>query len=363
MEEGELLGGAPLARSFTVAELATIAGVSRETIHAWEAEGRLGEVARDEANRRAYGFENAARALDLSGRGVRRRISIVNQKGGVGKTTTVFSLTAAFAEMGRRVLAVDLDAQANLTSSFGYEPDALDLTSEDLLTDEAVAAEDVILETAIEGIHLVPADIRLCGVDVQIHDRLMREYILARKLSHLYDSYHTILFDCPPNLSKATINALVASQEVVVPVETQAYSIKAVGDLTHTFELLKARMGHALRVWILPTKVDRRVRLAADFLAALEQNFAGCLLDPISVDATVVKAPMVYEPVVRSFPSSRVAQEYRRLARFLAATDPERESWIASRSGIVALDDGEPDDGSAEQEPEVEGDEPAISAG
>jgi chromosome partitioning protein len=346
-----------LARTYTVGELASLAGVSRDTVHAWEAAGRLGPVARDEMGRRAYGFENATRAVDLGGRGVRRRISVVNQKGGVGKTTTVFTLAGALAEMGRRVLAVDLDAQANLTSSFGYEPDTLDLTSEDLIVDESVAAEDVILETAIDGLHLIPADIRLCAVDVKINDMLMREHILTRKLRHLFDAYHAIVFDCPPNLSKTTINALLASQEVLVPVETQSYSIKAVGDLSHTFTLLKAKMGHSLKVWILPTKVDRRVRLATEFLASLEQNFAGCLLDPISADATVLKAPMVYEPVVRCFPSSRSAQEYRRLARFVAANDQERDLWMNAR-GKDGDDAVEPTDDEAD-----EGDRAAVSAG
>jgi chromosome partitioning protein len=346
---------APLGRTYTVAELASLAGVSRETIHAWEAQGRLGEVAHDDANRRAYGFENAATAVDLGGKGVRRRISVVNQKGGVGKTTTVFTLAAALAELGRRVLAVDLDAQANLTSSFGYEPDSLDLTSEDLITDESVAAEDVILETAIEGVHLIPADIRLCGVDLKINDQFMREHILTKKLEHLFETYHPVVFDCPPNLSKTTINALVASQEVIVPVETQSYSIKAVGDLTHTFTLLQLKMGHSLKVWILPTKVDRRVKLAADFLAALEQNFAGCLLDSISADATIVKAPLVYEPVVRSFPASRSAQEYRRLARFVASSDAERDSWMGTRAM------GQDDEG-IDPAPDASG-ESAVSAG
>jgi chromosome partitioning protein len=319
-----------MGKSYTLAELASLAGVSRDAVSTWESEGRLGEVPRDETNRRVYGFDQAAKAIALGGKTTRRRVSVVNQKGGVGKTTTVFTLAAACAELGRRVLAVDLDAQANLTSSFGYDPDTLDLTSENLITEEPVSAEDVILETAIDGVHLIPADIKLCGVDIKIHDMFMREYILKNKLEHLFDTYQVILFDCPPNLSKITINALVASQEVVVPVETQSYSIKAISDLTNTFSLLKAKMNHLLKVWILPTKVDRRIRLANDFLAALEQNFGGNLLDPISVDSNIIKAPMIYEPVTRSFPNSRAAKEYLRLGRFVTSTDAERLAWVTA---------------------------------
>jgi chromosome partitioning protein len=317
-----------MSRTYTLGELASLAGVTRDVAEGWEAQGRLGDVPKDDATGRpAYGFAHAERAVALGGRTTRRRFSVVNQKGGVGKTTTVFSLAGAFAEIGRRVLAIDLDAQANLTSSFGYDPDTLELTSENLVTEEEVAPEDVILETGVEGVHLIPADIRLCSVDVKIHEMYMREYILVNKLRRLFDHYHVVLFDCPPNLSKVTINALIASQEVIVPVETQSYSIKAISDLTNTFALLKAKLDHALRAWILPTKVDRRVRLANDFLAALDRHFGAALLDPIGLDANVVKAPMIYEPIVRSFPASRAARDYVRLAKFLALPDAERDAY------------------------------------
>jgi len=252
----------------------------------------------------------------------------VNQKGGVGKTTTVFTLAAALSEIGRRVLCVDLDAQANLTSSFGYDPDLLDLTSADLITREEVEATDVILETGLEGVHAIPADIKLCSVEPRIHEMMMREYILHTKLEGLFDRYHVILFDCPPNLSRITINALVASQEVVVPVETQSYSIKAIADLTSTFQVLREKMQHDLKVWLLPTKVDRRMRLAEEILDALEEGFPGHLLDPIQVDSNLVRAPLLCEPVTRAFPSSRASTEYRRLAHFLTLADAERVRWM-----------------------------------
>jgi chromosome partitioning protein len=318
-----------MVKTYTLEELAGLAGVARSRVKAWEAQGLLGDVRRNGHDAPAYGFEQAERCVELGGRGLARRVCVVNQKGGVGKTTTVFSLAAALADLGRRVLAVDLDAQANLTSSFGFDPDLLRATSEDLLVRDDVGSEDVILETSIEGVHAIPADIRLCNVETKIQDVFMREQILRTKLEPLFDRYHVILFDCPPNLSRITINALMASQEVLVPIETQSYSIKAISDLTNTFALLKEKMRHDLRVWLLPTKVDRNVPLALEILAAIEEAFPGRVLDPIHLDATLIRAPLLCEPVTRAFPHSQAAREYGRLARFLTVPDAQRDRWMS----------------------------------
>ncbi len=331
-----------MARRFTLAELADIAGVPEDTVSTWERRGYLGEITKDEKGDARYGFTDAERCVELGGRAIPRRISVVNQKGGVGKTTTVFTLAAALSDLGRRVLAIDLDAQANLTSSFGFDPDTLDLTSADLLLREEVEAADVIVETGLEGVHAIPADIKLCNVETRIHEMMMREYILHTKLEGLFDRYHVILFDCPPNLSRITVNALVASQEVVVPIETQSYSIKAISDLTNTFTVLREKMQHELKVWLLPTKVDRRMRLAGEILDALEDAFRGRILDPIQVDSNLVRAPLLCEPVTRAFPTSRSAVEYRRLARFLTLPDAERERWmrLTLRERSALFDEG-----------------------
>ena len=343
----------PMSKTFTLEELAALAGVEPGKVRAWEAQGYLGDTGggedADGAVRPAvYGFEQAERCVELGGRAHPRRICVVNQKGGVGKTTTAFTLAAALADLGRRVLVVDLDAQANLTTSFGFDPDDMDLTSADLLTEEEVMPEDVILETAIDGIHAIPGDIKLVGVETRIQDVIMRERILHTKLEPLYDRYHVIIFDCPPNLSRITINALVASQEVVVPIETQSYSIKAISDLTSTFELIKRKMRHDLLVWILPTKVDRRMRLAGDILDALGEAFRGSILDPIHVDSNLIRAPMLCEPVTRAFPTSRASQEYARLARFLVLPDEERQQWmdlpLATRRQVIEKAESGDDD-------------------
>ena len=328
-----------MSKTFMLEELAALAGVSLGQVRTWEKQGYLGEIARDGGGKPQYGFEQAERCVELGGRGVQRRICVVNQKGGVGKTTTAFTLAAALADLGRRVLAVDLDAQANLTTSFGFDPDALDLTSANLLTDDAVAPEHVILETNLEGVHAIPADIQLCNVETRIQDTLMRERILSTKLEPLYDRYNFIVFDCPPNLSRITINALCASEEVVVPIETQSYSIKAISDLTNTFTLLKQKMGHDLIVWLLPTKVDRSVRVATDILDALDEAFRGRLLDPIHNDSNLIRAPLLCEPVTRAFPHTRSALEYARLARFFTLSDSERRQWmeltVAERRRVI----------------------------
>ena len=120
----------------------------------------------------------------------------------------------------------------------------------------------------------------------------------------------------------------MASQEVIVPIETQSYSIKAISDLTNTFALLKSKMNHDLLVWLLPTKVDRRMRLARDILDALDESFPGRMLDPIHVDSNLIRAPILCEPVTRAYPTTRSAIEYSRMARFFTMTDKDRKRWM-----------------------------------
>ena len=355
-----------VAKRYTLEDLAALAGVGTGRVRAWEAQGYLGSVDRDDQDQPIYGFDQAERCVELGERGLQRRICVVNQKGGVGKTTSVFTLAAALAEMGRRVLCVDLDAQANLTTSFGFDPDLLDQTSADLLTEDDVGPEDVILETALEGVHAIPADIKLVSVETRIQDVIMRERILVGKLKPLFDRYHIVLFDCPPNLSRITINALVASEEVVVPVETQSYSIKAISDLTHTFTLLKTKMGHDLTVWILPTKVDRRMRLAREILDALDEAFRGRILDPIHVDSNLIRAPILCEPVTTAYPHTRASIEYARLARFLTLPDGERRQWmdltLAQRRAVIERAEKDAADEVRDGDAEEGDDEPSEAS-
>jgi chromosome partitioning protein len=300
-------------QNFTPAEVADIAGIPKTQLLEWEKEGKIAPAPRDEHNHRTFTPEQVSDIVQLAGPVIRRRISIVNQKGGVGKTTTTFNLGACLARRGQKVLVVDLDAQANLTISFGHNPDDIQKTSYDLFTEESTTLEQVTVKTEYGNLWLVPADIRLAGADAKLRDMLVRERILDTKLEPVRDVYNFILFDCPPNLSTVTINALVASSDAIVPIETQFYSMKAIDDLTSTFDLIKRKMNHAIKTWILPTKIDRRVKVHNGMLDMLEQNFGGRMLTPIKTDAKLASAPMIKQPVIYSYPASRSAHDFERL--------------------------------------------------
>ena len=302
--------------TFSPNRVAQIVGVPRDQVLRWEDEGAL-SPGRDKRNQRVFSSEDVRKALEMTGRRIRKRFSVVNQKGGVGKTTTTFNLAAALVLEGRRVLIVDLDAQASLTVSFGLDPESFGRTSHDLLVNDETTAEDTIVATKHEGLDLVPADIRLASADVLLREMIMRERILLTKLEPILDRYDFVLFDCPPNLSTITINALVASTGAIVPMETQFYSIRAVDDLSKTFHVLSSRMRHDLEVWMLPTKIDRRIKSSMECLAKMEESFAGRLLTPIRTDANLMKAPLAHEPAVTAFAASRGSKDYRRIAREL----------------------------------------------
>ncbi len=303
-----------MSEVYTSGEVANLAGIPKNTLLEWERDGKIGPVHRDDANRRLYSADQLHDVVMMAGKVMFKRVSVVNQKGGVGKTTTTFNLGAVLARRGQRVLVVDLDAQANLTISFGLNPDDVPLTTHDLLTDDSVEVEKVITKTDFGNLDLLPADIRLASADVKLREMIMREKILDSKLESIKERYNFILFDCPPNLSTITINALVASTDAIVPIEAQFYSMKAIDDLTSTFNLIKKKMNHSIKTWILPTKIDRRIKVHNGMLTMLQNGFSGRILPSIRTCAKIGSAPMVKKPVIASFGSSRGARDYEALA-------------------------------------------------
>jgi len=305
--------------SFKIGDVARMAGVDRRDVLEWESAGRIPPARRNPENHRVYSFDEARRIVNLAGGARGRRIAVVNQKGGVGKTTTTFNLAGALVARGRKVLVVDLDPQANLTSSLGIELAGDDTSVEEVFVSEAVAAADVVRATAFPGLFCVPARPRFAGVEIKIFDAFLRETILDRKLQPLHEEYDFILLDCPPNLSLVTVNALVACQEAIVPIEAQSYSIKAISDLTNTVALIRNRLDRGVALRFLPTKIDGRLRVASEILTAIEGGLKDRVLPQIRTDANLVRAPMMRAPVRFSFPRSKGAKDYDRLAQLLVS--------------------------------------------
>jgi len=242
-------------------------------------------------------------------------VAVANQKGGVAKTTSVASLGAAFAELGKRVLLVDLDAQACLTFSLGVDPEAVEVSINEVLVGRGVSARDAIVQCA-DGVDLLPSVIELAGAEAQLMPRPGREFVLRSVLEPLRHDYDVILVDCSPSLGVLTLNALTAAQGVIIPMVCEMLSHRGVGQLLDTVTDVKAILNPQLEVFgILPTLYDGRSKHTRAVLADVGVRYGLPVLSPpIPKTVRFAEAPALGRSILATSRSSKGAQAYRDVA-------------------------------------------------
>jgi len=240
-------------------------------------------------------------------------IALANQKGGVAKTTTVQSLAAAFSDMGRRVLMIDLDPQACLTFAVGVDPDALEMSVYDLFMGTA-KLDEMLLE--VDSGVIAPSTIDLAGAEVHLLTKTGREFVLARALQPVLEDYDYVLIDCGPSLGILTINGLTAADHVAIPFQAETLSHRGVGQLLETVDDVRMFTNHDLEVLgAIATIYDGRTRLARQVVGSMEATYNIEVLDPpIPKSVRVAEAPALSLSVLQHAATSKSAEAYRRLA-------------------------------------------------
>jgi len=251
-----------------------------------------------------------------------RVIAICNQKGGVGKTTTAVNLSAYLATLGKRSLIVDFDPQANASSALGVSPLALERSVYHGILGEAPHHE-LVRASELHNLHLVPAAPHLAGALVELVNMPDREYFLRKFIVPIRHAYDYIFIDLPPSMSLLTVNGLLASDEILIPVQAEYYSLEGLGQLLESIDLIRSNLGHPIEVMgALLTMYDKRERLDREVEKNLRANFPHRVFDvAIPRSVALAEAPSFSKPVVLYRPDSSGALAYRRLAEEVIRTE------------------------------------------
>lgn len=247
----------------------------------------------------------------------RKTIAIANQKGGVGKTNITFNLSGALAERKKRILLIDLDQQGNLSSALLNNIYNLDTTIVDILLDDAIPVKQVIQKTSFPNIDIIPSNIDLSRIDIQLAAEPDAQYFLVDKLKEIRDSYHYIFIDCPPSLGLATRIGLVAADEVIIPLECHEWAVKGTAYLRGAIAKIRKRANPKLKIMgYLINRFDGRRKLEEVYRDTILESFKGKVFKVHLKNSVKYAETATFKmPITSYLPSSEQAEEYRKLAR------------------------------------------------
>ncbi len=243
-------------------------------------------------------------------------ISIANQKGGVGKTTTTINLAAALGELGKKVLVIDMDPQGNTTSGLGVDKDKEENTVYELILDEC-SIQECIKKNIYDNVSLIPANANFAAAEVELIGLENTHFILRNAVDWVKDQYDFILIDCPPSLSTLTVNALTASDSVMVPIQCEYYALEGLSQLIHTINLIKERLNNKIGIeGVVFTMYDSRTNLSTQVVDSVRTNFAYKVFDTVIPRNTrLAEAPSYGMPILMYDPKATGSEAYRSLAK------------------------------------------------
>lgn len=244
-----------------------------------------------------------------------RIIAVANQKGGVGKTTTAINLSACLAELGQKILVVDIDPQGNTTSGLGIHKDEIENTIYELMLGD-ISTEKAIIHSSIDNLDIIPSNVNLAGAEIDLIGIEEREYILKKAITKVADDYDFVVMDCPPSLSMLTVNAMTAANTVLVPIQCEYYALEGLSQLIHTINLVQKRLNPSLEMeGVVFTMYDARTNLSLQVVENVKQNLKQNIYKTIIPrNIRLAESPSHGLPINLYDPKSAGAESYRLLA-------------------------------------------------